>query len=61
MRVEVAVSIFGTTPRIADPASTAVRAGAMIAVLSILDSEFAQNNAMVVKDNFSVMIYRMSG
>jgi hypothetical protein len=67
-RVEAAVSIFGTTPRIAedvnclaDPASTAVTAGAMIAVLRILDSEFAQTNAMVIKDNFSVMIYRMIG
>jgi len=67
-RVEVAVSIFGTTPHIAvdmnclaDPASTAVRAGAMIAVLRILDSEFAQTNAMVIRDNFSAMIYRMIG
>lgn len=67
-RVEVAVSIFGTTPCIAedvnclaDPASTAVMAGAMIAVLRILDSEFAQTNAMAIRDNFSVMIYRMIG
>ena len=67
-RVEAAVSIFGTTPRIAedviclaDPASTAVKVGAMIAVLRILDSEFAQTNATVITDNFSVMIYRMIG
>jgi hypothetical protein len=33
----------------------------MIAVLSILDSEFAQTNAMVIGDNFFVMIYRMIG
>jgi hypothetical protein len=53
--VEAVVSIFGTTLRIAEDAdcpvdlgSTAVSAGAMIAVLGILDSEFAQTNAMII-------------